>query len=307
VLEPATISAVQKLAHHEASTAKPAGKKSKVAAKAAESTSAPEPDATSEGAALHESKAREFFAKLRETRPGTEFHLTPAAAAEQFRADVEGAARIVKVQGTRPSLELAGSALRVLPGAKPGSDELAIWAPILAWALFRPLATDARGRLDMFDTLQLRDTLAEIFEDLGIGGDRAWRAAARVRVLLGLEPGAAGLASEAAWADGDLCWLAGVSEANTTRYVNKELAEELAWWLKLPELANLAATSGSKRKDFAAIEKDVAAFCALMETSGYEVPKIVAAAAPSPAKTQRKAAVEKVTRTPEKAPRRKKE
>ena len=66
----------------------------------------------------------------------------------------------------------------------------AMWAPIIAWCAIETLAEsiDAehpeRVALDIFDQLRLRKPLGESFAALGFEGESAWRAAARIKVLL---------------------------------------------------------------------------------------------------------------------------
>jgi hypothetical protein len=72
----------------------------------------------------------------------------------------------------------------ILPGAK-GRNQEQLWAPIVAWIVLRSLPV--ADSLALFDRLQLRDGLATVFSSLGIDGEGAWRAAAKVRILLSLD------------------------------------------------------------------------------------------------------------------------
>jgi hypothetical protein len=66
----------------------------------------------------------------------------------------------------------------------------AMWAPIIAWCALETLAEsiDAenpeRVALDLFDKLRIRKPLAESLAALGFEGESAWRAAARIKVVL---------------------------------------------------------------------------------------------------------------------------
>ncbi|HTV05706.1 MAG TPA: alpha-amylase family glycosyl hydrolase [Acidobacteriaceae bacterium] len=116
----------------------------------------------------------------------------------------------------------------------PHSDEG--WALIVAWIVVGSLPWKG-NRVAAFDGLQLRAAFAEIFSSFGMDGERKWRAAAELRVLL-LKDDAPDFHSF--WNDGDVRWLAGVNESDGVTYVNKELFEELIDWLELPALLEIA-------------------------------------------------------------------
>ncbi len=110
------------------------------------------------------------------------------------------------------------------------------WALIVAWIMLGSLPCLGK-RTATFDALRLRIALAEVFSSFGMEGENAWRAAAKLRVLL-LQ--ADGLGPHAFWSDGDVRWLSGVNEAGGVTYVKKELFEELVEWLRLPALLEIA-------------------------------------------------------------------
>jgi hypothetical protein len=112
-----------------------------------------------------------------------------------------------------------------------------IWAPVVAWLLLRSLPPQLNNDA-VFDQLRLRSVLAEIFSAFGLEGDDAWRAAARVRVLLSLPEltASTALSRPATWQDADIRWLAGVTESDGITYVNEELFAALLSWLQLPAL-----------------------------------------------------------------------
>ena len=99
------------------------------------------------------------------------------------------------------------------------------------------LLPEEQDRGEAFDRLYLRSALAEIFEPLGLEADAAYRAAARVRVLLASHATVG--ASELDWDDPDVAWLTGLHDADGYRYFNKEAHEQLLWWLWLPRLVRL--------------------------------------------------------------------
>ena len=82
------------------------------------------------------------------------------------------------------------AARRVLPSASPQINSSALWGPILGWCALQLLAEtlDAehpeRLALDVFDRLRLREPFAQSFMAMGLEGEAAWRAAARIKVLL---------------------------------------------------------------------------------------------------------------------------
>jgi hypothetical protein len=115
-------------------------------------------------------------------------------------------------------------------------------APVAAWLILRELMPEA------FDQLLLRVGLAEIFADMGFHGEDAWRAAARVRLLLSFSVNEKDvLHSRELWNDSDARWLASVNEAEGKTYFNKEAFEELAAWMQTPSLleGTLSAVKGA--------------------------------------------------------------
>ncbi len=118
-------------------------------------------------------------------------------------------------------------------------------APVLAWCLFRALADSLPAGADAaeaFDRLYLRSAISDAFKPLGLEGEAAWRAVARIRILFakpseGIAPAQG---QEIHWTDSDVAWLTGLHEAQGHRYFNKEAHEQLLWWLRLPELMTAA-------------------------------------------------------------------
>ncbi len=105
----------------------------------------------------------------------------------------------------------------------------------LAWIILRSFPGHGMS-VALFDKLQLRSALAEIFSSLGMEGEKMWRAAAHVRLLLQqfeTSPGS-GIYTEAFWEDPDVRWLTGVNTAAGITYFGKEGFEELLTWLQLP-------------------------------------------------------------------------
>ncbi|MEO7030031.1 MAG: alpha-amylase family glycosyl hydrolase [Acidobacteriaceae bacterium] len=151
-----------------------------------------------------------------------------------------------------------------------------VWAPVLAWMVLASFP-EIHDRLRVFDQLDLRSALAEIFSSLGIEGENAWRAAARVRILLATsgEPGADSIehvwTSERFWGDSDVRWLAGISEASGEIYFNKECFEELLSWLQLPALLELSGGEKSAERSLSALEKQIAEVRSAAESAGWNL------------------------------------
>jgi len=147
----------------------------------------------------------------------------------------------------------------------PHSDER--WAMIVAWIVGGSLPWKGM-RVEVFDRLQMRAALAEIFSSCGMEGESAWRAAAQVRVLLLLtdanDP-------HAFWNDGDVRWLAGVNESNGVTYVNKELFEELTDWLQLPALLDIAQQDSNALEAVLEVEAAVERAREAIAAAGYKL------------------------------------
>jgi hypothetical protein len=160
----------------------------------------------------------------------------------------------------------------MLPSNEPGISIEQTWSPVLAMIVLNSFPGQGMTA-SMFDRLQLRSALAEIFLSLGMDSEKAWRAAARVRVLLAhadllRDPL---ISSEAFWADSDVRWLTGVNEASGTTYFNKEQFEELLSWVYLPALLEIARHDVVKLSSINEIELAVARACSLAEDAGYRL------------------------------------
>jgi hypothetical protein len=111
--------------------------------------------------------------------------------------------------------------------------------------------TAATG-LALFDRLRLREPIARAFSGGGDITEDGWRAAARVRLAFlhqiltpaktvkTVADAFAGF-PRAFWDDGDARWLLKVHEAGGELYFNKELHQQILWWVQLPDLLQLAA------------------------------------------------------------------
>jgi hypothetical protein len=113
----------------------------------------------------------------------------PGLLGPAFRERLAASMRISVVE-TLCSAPWTAAARRVLPSPSPQMAATAMWAPVIAWCVLETLAESINAEkpetvaLDIFEQLRLRKPLAESFAALGFEGESAWRAAARIKVLL---------------------------------------------------------------------------------------------------------------------------
>jgi hypothetical protein len=210
------------------------------------------------------------------------------AARDRYHQLLQAAAKL-------PALERAfphgwpPEARHVLPSYSPQTTAVTVWAPVVAWTLLHALFENlppSQNPGEVFDRLYLRSALADVFHPLGIEGDAAYRAAARIRMLL-TQPKAeeAGPTPHAlVWDDPDTVWFTGLHEAQGHRYFNKEAHEQLLWWGLLPELiavaeSDSAAKSAPVRKALRDLDEEVAAAVTLAQSAGYRLDEMVPTAA----------------------------
>jgi hypothetical protein len=224
----------------------------------------------------------EFPVDLAKTEPQDE--ATPASAdailsapAEPKQTFMELCESMSKAALGLPDLERGFStawpaAVRyTLPSHEPGISLGQTWAPVLAWILLRSLPAPGI-RTELFDKLHLRSALAEIFSSMGMEGEKTWRAAAQVRVLLmQADLPAASIDSEEFWQDADVRWLAGVNEASGILYMNKEQFEELLCWVQLPALLEIAGQDSVDARSISKIEAAVSRMCRAARKAGYRL------------------------------------
>jgi hypothetical protein len=137
---------------------------------------------------------------------------------------------------------------KMLPaGLKAVNQSSQVWAPVLAWITLESMPY--RGnKAWLFDELQLRTALAELFSSIGLEGDDPWRAAARVRALLAHQ--AHSNVDELThdktfWNDPDVRWLTGLNQHEEVTYFNKNQFQELVLWFHLPTLLDSKSQPGS--------------------------------------------------------------
>jgi hypothetical protein len=165
-----------------------------------------------------------------------------------------------------------------LPSTKVTHQSEQIWAPILAWITLRSLPR-RDNHSDLFDKLQLRSALSEIFNEIGMEGENTWRAAARVCILLSQQT--ANPQAEDLWSNPDVRWLTGLNESSGISYFNKEGFEELLGWLQLPALLQTVSSLGTA-DSIAKLETSVLASCQAAQKAGYRLDLYLN---PEPAKT----------------------
>ena len=213
-------------------------------------------------------------------------HKAPSAASDHallaplFHQRLRTALRLPLLESLSPA-PWSAAARRMLPSQSPLRDAASLWAPVLACCVLDALAESVDAlhpesmAVELFDTLRLRASLAEAFAAVGYEGEDAWRAAARIRVLLVAQAVSARPPQQAAnsslWSDADLCWLAGVHAAGGNVYLVREAYEELLWWLQLPALLQVASQRSADPFQVDAIARAVADDLARAEAGGYRV------------------------------------
>jgi hypothetical protein len=205
---------------------------------------------------------------------------TPPSYADTVRATAAAATRIPSLADAFTT-DWTAEARRLLPGRKPGTPTDHAWAPLLAWVILRSLPWQG-DMVDLFDRLELRSALADIFASMGMEGEAKWRAAAQVRMLLS-HPAASPVSvrSELFWDNPDVRWLAGVNTASGITYINREQFEELLAWLQLPDLIRIAQRTSGQAKSIAELEAAYAAACEAAHASGYQLDAYLASFKPA--------------------------
>ncbi len=177
-------------------------------------------------------------------------------------------------------------ACAVLPSSRAAVAEcIPTWGAVLAWCALEALgwmkdAADPRHTAgELFDTLRLREPLAESFSALGLTGEERWRAAARVRAALAHAawgPGAETVPERSvaplSWVhDPDVAWLIGVNEYEGVRYFNKEAFERLLWWMALPTLLEVASAPEKESARLNLVERELQSRVRAAAEAGYRV------------------------------------
>jgi glycosidase len=258
-----------------------------------------------------DSRLRPFFEKavgfLEAIRPFEPTVLEEPRLSEQVERSIEAMLllpSLLKIDETVwPKI-----AYTILPVHSPEDVGVPMWSQIAAWSVLRSFGPETKQATALFDQLQLRASLAETFSSLGLEGENAWRAAARVRLLLSHRPeGVLGslnslLGSTDFWQDPDVRWLAGVGSFEGKIFFNKEAFEELVVWLSLPDFI-ARRTEIAQAPTKAAVSKAAQPLQDIFEVadaSGYELQKLIGLLAPKTAAVVEKepAATPPTTPTP---------
>ncbi len=208
----------------------------------------------------------------------------PRAARDRYHQLLQTASKLPGLEGAFAH-GWPPDARAVLPSYSPQTSAVTVWAPVVAWCLLRSLADtfpQSQNIGEAFDRLYLRSAIADAFHPLGIEGDAAYRAAARVRILL-TQPrfeGQLPALPTLDWDDPDIVWLTGLHEAQGHRYFNKEAHEQLVWWMILPALIDTAeqdpaAKSAKTRKMLRTLEDEAAGSAAAAQTAGYRLDEML--------------------------------
>jgi hypothetical protein len=218
-------------------------------------------------------RAEEFYRTVAELTPSS-IQQVPAPDPENLAVALQAVARLPRlVTGSRA--DWPPTARIMLPSDHPSKRASAVWAPVIAWGVLKAISDSTPQTLHLFDELQLRAGLAEVFANLGLEGEDAWRAAARIRILLSGTYKTAGLHSESAspsmafWNEPDVRWLLGVNASEGVTWFNRECLEEMFWWLQLPVLARELEKKVVDPPALSAIHAQYAAHVARAKKAGY--------------------------------------
>ena len=160
-----------------------------------------------------------------------------------------------------------------------------IWGTLLAWCALEALgracdpADPDRAAVRLFESLRLREPMADAFAVLGLEGEQRWRAAARVRAAFAhavWAPGAAPLAARPAAAyawldDPDVAWLIDKHEYEGAHYFRKESFERMVWWMALRALLAIAAAPRPDLEAARALERSLTERLRAAEAAGWRV------------------------------------
>lgn len=201
-----------------------------------------------------------------------------AAVLDELAIRIETALKLPAI-AKRTAGSWPDEAREVLPlGDSPHHRPVLIWSSVLAWEVIhaigrhRDQAPPERAGVQLFDTLRLRQPLAELLNAAGAAGEEQWRGAARVRALL-----AHSSHPQATYGwiqDPDVAWLMGVHQHEGVTYVVKEHFERVLWWMALPALIESAAGREPDQEELEAIRDQVMERIQSVEHGGYRVEKM---------------------------------
>jgi hypothetical protein len=200
-------------------------------------------------------------------------------AVDWFRKALTSARRLPAFQDAFANA-WSTEACSVLPSS--GQESEVQWATVVAWCALHAIGglldpqNAAQAAAKLFDSLKLREALAEVFARMGAEGEERWRAAARVRIALANEawlPGARRSArSPYTWLhDSDVAWLINVHEYEGVRYFNKEAYECLLWWMSVPAMIAMAEAPNLDIRAVSELERQIKARMDAAEAAGYQM------------------------------------
>jgi len=241
------------------------------------------------------SRVESLFVQVRsaQTRTVTPQPEQPEPSEEDLTEESAAFRKLIRAALRIPSLEAAfpapwpAAARRILPSASPLTASTALWGPVLAWCILQTLAESVNARnpeaeaLVLFDRLRLREPFAKAFQALGMESNDAWRAAARIKILLLVQTQAENIEAESPiiprdlWHDPDFRWLTGIHEAEGHEYIVREPYEELLWFLHLPDLLALAAQSVPNLSAIKQLVQKLEKNLAALEAAGYRPDKLI--------------------------------
>ncbi len=207
------------------------------------------------------------------------------AASGLLRRRLEAALRLPALEA-RFAAPWPDEACAVLPTA--GGDRAhaaGIWGTLLAWCGLEALgracdpAAPEPAAARLFESLRLREPMADAFAVLGLEGEQRWRAAARVRAAFahavwapGATAPAARPAAAYAWlADPDVAWLIDKHEHEGAHYFRKEPFERMVWWMALRALLAIAAAPRPDLEAARTLERSLGERLRAAETAGWRV------------------------------------
>jgi len=253
--------------------------------------------------------ARHFSAKPGERAPIYDEPLESAELAISLRSLLRKIMRIPQMEDSLfPTSSDAQAAMwsaearRVLPSRSPRIDSAAVWGPTIGWVLLKVLAewietADQRAAsattakaptekaiasravelraIDLFDHLRLRSAFGETFAFIGVEGEDAWRAAARIRVAFlpvnDVQKTAEQDETGPWWSDPDVRWLTGLHEADKVWYFNQESYEQMVWWSALPQLVEVETDPAVEKSRLRKLAKTVESELSAAEAAKYRL------------------------------------
>jgi glycosidase len=147
-----------------------------------------------------------------------------------------------------------------------------------------PSAIDKRA-IELYDQLRLRTAFGESFAFIGVEGEDAWRAAARIRVaFLGAGRSVEQDENHGWWSDADVRWLTGLHQTEEGWYFNKESHQQMVWWSTLPELVGIELDPGAGKQRLDQLAKAIDAEMLQAEEAHFRLRK--QATIPTPEQTE---------------------